>query len=551
MKSVQRIAILILVVALAGLTLPSPAAIVNAQVSSSTTVYLPAISSQHSEAHSPFSIQIAGLSQITNDAAFANLTSKEAEITRENLIAELDAAFPSMLAAFEESGAGYARVYIDWKSIETTRGVYNWSFYDMRLPALHAAGLGLIATVTNAPDWAINPALDPCAAIITEPQAYNQFLETMGNRFPFIDVWEILNEPDAIPGYRCGDGVMNYAYAGAQYASLLQGAYTTIKALNPTAKVILGGMAYDHFVDEDTAENRFYRYFLDDVINAGAAPYMDGVNFHYFKNYAAGWEGWTNGNGSPTCEGIINVDEGGDTFYHPWGFDITAKASHVSERLRVCHNVSKPLWLTEIGANGIGPNNSFYHYTQTPTEPFPHLYGATLEDQARYVFTIHARGFATGAENITWYAMKTIPDLTPIDFQGLLYDARDGSALDNSPKPAFAAYKTMTRELGSYRFDKWVAFDPATRPAAEAYQFQHLAGSAGGKPKLVAWSNSGSSVPLSLANSEIRVVSRPDNGIFQPQFTVSDGGFGDADGVANGTIQFELQAEPVIIELVR
>ena len=36
-----------------------------------------------------------------------------------------------------------------------------------------------------------------------------------------------------------------------------------------------------------------------------------------------------------------------------------------------------------------------------------------------------------------------------------------------------------------------------------------------------------------------------------PVFSVVDGGWGDADGPNNGTITFELKAEPVIIELVR
>lgn len=546
MKSVKKVVILILVLVLAAIALPRPAGIVSAQEDTATTVYLPTVSSSLSTERPPYAIQIAGLSQITTSAAIANLPAREAEIAKENLIAELDAAFPSMLQAIVDSGAGYARVYIDWNTIQPDPGgAYNWAFYDLRLPRLHNAGLGLIATVTNAPAWAkLNQDL---CQVIADVDAYYQFLETLARRYPYIKVWEILNEPDAIANYRCGQGVMNYGYAGPQYTTLLQGAYTRLKALDPRAKVILGGMAYDHFVDEGT--QMFNRYFIDEVIASGAAPYMDGLNFHFFKNFSAGWEGWT-GSGRPTCEEAIGGNEGGDdTFYYPWGYDITAKASHLTERLRVCHdNVSKPLWLTEIGANGVGPDNPDFPYTSDPTS---HFYGATLVDQARYVFTVHARGFATGAENITWYALKIIPDLTIHDHQGLLFDARDGAANDNSPKPAYYAYQTMTRELGNYRYDHWVSFDPTTRPPAEAYQFKHLAGPAAGKPKLVAWSNSNASVPLVLANSEIRVVSRPGNSVFPEQQTIVDGGLGDGDAAQNGRITVELQAEPVIIELVR
>jgi len=524
--------------ALVVVALPNRPAVVTAQEETGLTLYLPQVSSEQSTVLPPYAIQIAGLSQITTSAAYVDLTPEEAAAAQELLMAELDTTFPNLVDALKQSGAGYARVYIDWNFIQPTEGgAYSWTWYDSRLSQLNAAGLGLIATVTNAPTWAVD-TLDPCAYIITEVDAYYQFLEALVDHYPYIKTWEILNEPDAVPGYRCGSGVMNYGYAGAQYASLLQGAYTRIKAMDPSATVIMGGMAYDHFVDEDPVNNKFNRYFLDAVLDAGGAPYMDGVNYHYFHDFVDSWEGWITAIDDPTCEGAIKVDEGGDTLYYSWGFDITAKASHVAERLRVCHNVTKPQWLTEIGHHGINPASIDPSRTDD-----------TLENQARYVFTVHARGFATGAENITWYALKIVPTLTGYDHQGLLYDERDG-LLENEPKPAYFAYQTMTRELGNYRYEQWVTFDPRTRPAAEAYQFKHLAGAAAGNPKLVAWSNSTSDVPLTLARSSIRVVSRPGNGIFAEEFFVTDGGVMDADGAANGSIAFNLKLEPVIIELL-
>ena len=284
--------ILILVMALAALALPRPAGVVNAQEETGTTVYLPAVSTTLSAALPPYAIQIAGLSQITAEAAFSNMSARQVEIAKENLIAELNQAFPSILEAIVASGAGYARVYIDWNSIQPVEnGEYKWEFYDLRLPAIHAAGLGMIATVTNAPAWAKNSD-DPCA-IISNVDQYYAFLQAIHSRYPYIKIWEILNEPDAVPPYRCGQGVMNYGYVGDQYAGLLQGAYNLLKTLDPQAKVILGGMAYDHFVDEDPNDPKFNRYFIDEVIASGAAPYMDAINFHYFKDYASGWEGWT------------------------------------------------------------------------------------------------------------------------------------------------------------------------------------------------------------------------------------------------------------------
>ena len=542
MKSMKRLIILSLLLALAVVALPNQPAVVTAQEETGLTAYLPLVSSKMSVQLPPYTIQIAGLNQITSSEAYANLPPDEAAAAQELLMAELDETFPTLVDALKQSGAGYVRVYIDWNMIQPAEGgAYIWSWYDNRLSQLRDAGLGLIATVSNAPTWAIDTTLDPCAYIITEVDAYYQFLEALVHQYPYIKTWEILNEPDAVPGVRCGTGMMNYGFAGAQYAALLQGAYTRIKALNPSATVLMGGMAYDHFVDEDP-DNKFNRFFLDAVMDAGGAPYMDGVNFHYFHDFVGGWEYWTSGIADPTCEEAINLNEAGDdTFYYPYGFDITAKASHVAERLRVCHNVTKPQWLTEIGHHGIHPDNI--------DASDPARAEDTLENQARYVFTVHARGFASGAENITWYALKIVSTLTTYDHQGLLYDERDG-LLENEPKPAYYAYQTMTRELGNYRYEQWVSFDPRTRPAAEAYQFTHMAGAAEGNPKLVAWSNSSSDVPLTLARSSIRVVSRPGNAIFAEEFMVTDGSAWDVDGAVNGSITFNLKLEPVIIELL-
>ena len=533
-----------------------PASVARAQ--SGGPIYLPLIDNAYIPEPPPFSIQIAGMSQIQASSVFAELSQAEAAQVQEELIAELDAAFPSILDAIKESGAGYVRLYVDWGSIQPLPGgddSFNWTFYDKRMPKINDAGLGIIATISGVPAWA-KEGKEPCNIMSADGvQAYYAFLEAFARKYHYVDVWEILNEPDAIPPYRCGDGLENYGKNGEQYAEVLQGAYTRLKRINPAYTVIMGGIAHEDFDEPNYTNKNFYRYFLDDVIKAGGASFMDGVNFHYFKNFAAGWEGWTK-EGKPSCLGIIDVNDRGDKFYAPYGFDITAKASHIAERLGTCFGVSKPLWATETGANGVGPNNPDHQYTQDPSDQNPkkHLYGATLDDQAQYVFKMHARGFASGVKNITWYAIQTIPSLLPEDHQGLLFDERDGAS-NGQPKPAYFAYQTMTRELGDYRYDTWLTFDPRSNPPAEAYQFRHFGGDNAGNPKVVAWINPPREpgVPieqksLTLPVPQVRVVTRPGSGL--PEEIVTDGGSGDLDGAGNGTITLELSVEPKIIELL-
>jgi len=106
----------------------------------------------------------------------------------------------------------------------------------------------------------------------------------------------------------------------------------------------------------------------------------------------------------------------------------------------------------------------------------------------------------------------------------------------------------MTRELGDYRYDTWLTFDPRSNPPAEAYQFRHFGGDNAGNPKVVAWANIGTQT-LTLPVPRVRVVTRPGSGLPEERI-ITDGNGTDLDGAGNGTITLQLTNEPVIIELL-
>ena len=218
-----------------------------------TNLYLPCVNSGFCalEVPSPFSIQIAGLSDFTPPPG---MTKAQIDQLRQQEYAELTAVFPTLVEALRDSGAGSARVYIDWSYIQSVDAAsYNWTMYDSWISQVAAAGVDMIGTVSNPPDWAVDTAADPCTNKIEANHIpdFTQFLTTLVNRYkdaPYgIHTWEVLNEPDAIDGYRCTTGISNYGEHGADYAALLQEAYPAIKAADPSAKVIMGGLAYDWF----------------------------------------------------------------------------------------------------------------------------------------------------------------------------------------------------------------------------------------------------------------------------------------------------------------
>jgi hypothetical protein len=194
--------------------------------------------------------------------------------------------------------------------------------------------------------------------------------------------------------------------------------------------------------------------------------------------------------------------------------------------------VEKPLWITEVGYHGTADPLVLAEYPEN-----------TLDNQARYVFMIYARGLSLRAENITWYALNIIPSITPDDFQGLLYDSRDGD-LENQPKPAFYAYQTLAHELTGYQYSSTLA----APSDVEAFVFTNTLGGT----KIIAWYNQTSgSVPLNLGSAnKVRLVYRPDANGNQQSITFNDGDpTYDLDGAVNGQVTIALTLEPVIVQI--
>lgn len=515
----------------------------------SQNTYLPAILKACIGYDSPFSIQIAGLSDIYSvNTSGLQLSPAEQETQQAQAMAELDAAFPSMVEALRKSGAGWARVYIDWATIEPAKGTFNWAWYDKKLALIAASGAKIIATVSNPPQWAWKQEVDPCINAVKDPQDFYNFMSALVDRYKnryyndgtilatiSIHDWEILNEPDAIPGYRCDTGVMAYGYLGPDYANLVQSASAVIKNIDPTAKVIMGGIAYDWFTEYN---GNFVRAFVGDVMTTTGGAGMDALNFHYFRDFRAEWERWSISNdaGLPFAKPTPPVCWPGGPSFPVDGPDVAAKLTYFKNQMSVCYNVNKPIYISEIGHHGAAVLPPGVDPNIDPT-----VYD--LDYQARYVFEGNARALAYGATNVTWYALKIVRAMTPVDEQGLLDDA-------GNPKKAFWTYQTLTRELTGYKYNRTLNWGWY----AESYVFN----SPCGPEKTMAWVNpdrfTGVLTPqaINFPAGKLRLVYRPDmDANFQPiphVVTITDGGAGDLDGVVNGSVRFELNIEPVIIE---
>jgi hypothetical protein len=477
-------------------------------------IFLPTIlNSYKPPSNSPFWIEIAQLHMITPPGSAAPSPMSEAKWR-----AYLAEVFPTLVNALAESGAGGTRIFIKWADIEPTApnpgqppnyDTNWWTWYEDRIHEIAQTGLKIIGTVAIAPSWA---SASPCPPIDSDHlDEYARFLTDLVNHYkvpPYnIHYWELDNEPDNV--YTTGNihGFGCWGNNGAEYATMAAAGYAAIKAADPEAYVLMGGIAYDWFTEYG---GPFNRYFPDDVMTNNGALNFDALNIHYFPDYYKEWERWTVGN-KPTCP---PVDGQPIKTHDVVGVDIIAKASYFRNRMSTCFNVNNPLWVTELAEHG---------YSDKPD---------WLDRQARYVIQGNVRSLAAGAIKIVWFAMITPND--PSD-QGLLY-------ADLSPKRAFTAFKTLSKELMDYQYLAPIdSMDVVGN--VEGYVFSAPAQA----NKTVVWGSvtGGDRMNFHPA-SQLRIVDRYGN-----VGTVYDGSAADQDHSVNGSIQLQITIEPVFIQIIR
>lgn len=181
------------------------------------------------------------------------------------------------------AGGNASRSPLDWWNLEKTRDVWNealWAKYERTYSDLVAAGITPHFTITSSPPWSRDPGLPQLCTRYSQcvyPPAremlgeWEEFLVEATTRLPSA-VIEIWNEPNFAGQWRTG-------VDPARYAELLAHAYRAVKAVNPEAKVLMGGLGTSIKRDSLTAAQ-----FLDGAYAAtpSVREHTDAINFHVY-----------------------------------------------------------------------------------------------------------------------------------------------------------------------------------------------------------------------------------------------------------------------------
>ncbi len=293
-----------------------------------------------------------------------------------------------------ELGVGWAREDFAWPRIEPRSGVWDWRLTDEMVAVHTANNVHVLGRLGYSVGWATADTTDvPGDQSFAMPnlQAWERYIRATVTRYAGrVDHWEIWNEPDNAPFWKG-------APDPKAYAQLLQRAYRTIKAVDPDAVVLNGGVS------------PFDTRYLSGLAEAGAWDAFDVLALHPYTDPISPEAGQIGPSGIGGVRGLLNR----------YG--------------------TKPIWVTEYGwESGMSPRNARGEVDETM--------------QANYLVRGALQLLAQPeVEKVFWYNFHDDQN----DSFGLF---RFGNSYTDYrlPKAAFRAFTTLTHELAGARFVKHV-----------------------------------------------------------------------------------------------
>jgi len=404
-----------------------------------------------------------------------------------------------------KSGASWVRCNIRWTDIEpvdTDPSRYNWESAQRAVGANRDGRYNQIITLEHAPAWFSGPddgpplpgqSLDDLAEFmgaLAERYDGDGYLD--GWKSPVINHFELYNEPDH---------QLRWGNDGAAYAEMLSVVYPAIKAANPNAQVLFGGVAMDWFTDVQEGDafvnpGDFVRTFVDDVFAAGGGQYIDVMAIHQYPAFSAQWSSTGIG------KGLVEKVDATRQIMREYGLD-------------------KPIMVTESGTNSNRANGE--------------------EIQSRYVTELFTQAYAADVEAMIWFTMYDGDTINNSGQENGLVQQPVTAGAEPYQKKSLTAFATVVSMLEPAQFQRELPVTETGIANMKVYQFIN---SATGKTFYVAWMNpieSTAAVALSLPGVQATLTDIYGN----VESTVADA----TDGTVDGRVIISVGGQPRYIEI--
>ncbi|MCE5259496.1 MAG: cellulase family glycosylhydrolase, partial [Chloroflexi bacterium] len=257
----------------------------------------------------------------------------------------------SAITAVQDAGFNWVKVQVSWADSEPDfKGGYAWAKLDEFIAKLDAAGLKVLLTVNDAPDWARSAFTDKTVSgPPADPQDMADFMAALAGRYQgkvqALEVWSAQNL-----AYEWGYDEID----AERYVELLCAVFKAVKAVDPNIAIISGGLMPTGVTAEGISIDDLE--YLRQMYAAGCKACMDGVGVHPL------------GYNNPPDARIdyTNPDEPTFKVHRSFYFRETMLAYH--ELMVLNGDAGKRLWPTEFGWASSSDPNPGYEYAADVTE---------------------------------------------------------------------------------------------------------------------------------------------------------------------------------------
>jgi len=225
-----------------------------------------------------------------------------------------DADLARELDGIAATGARYLRMDFDWSYLGRNERRVDWAPVDRIVRAARACGLEVLGLLTYTPEWARRPdGTDHSPP--ADPADFAAFASAAAQRYRQLGVrtWEVWNEPNLAFYWEPGPNP-------TEYAALLAAAYAAIKAADPGATVLSGGLA--PAPDEPDGSRVAPVTFLEGLYAAGGGDTFDAVADHPYSFPSLPTEGGAFVEVTPELHEVMEENDDGEK--QIWGTEMGA-----------------------------------------------------------------------------------------------------------------------------------------------------------------------------------------------------------------------------------
>lgn len=311
--------------------------------------------------------------------------------------------------AVDTAGFNWIRFQVRWSEVQREPEWWDPAPVDRMLEAYEGSDIRILVSVVGAPEWALDPSGEQ---FLADWESFVGFMGFMADRYQGqVDAWEIWNKQNM--AHEMGGTVRV-----SDYAHLLEAGYRGVKAADPDALVVFGGLTPTGVNDPAVAVNDvdFLRSFY---------VYGDGYYQQFFDVMGMHLNATNN---PPDTSHPDNPGPGEwsdhNSFYFLRGQDLRGVMSQFAD--------DRPVWITEFGWT-----------TENQAEGYE--YGADVSEEVQATYLTSA--FDVAREQMPWVTGMFVWNLnfsTQVPQEDEKYP---WSVLrDNwSPRPAYEALQQMPK----------------------------------------------------------------------------------------------------------